>query len=332
MNYFRFYKNELPSIGDLVMCKVKQVNDINAYVDLLEYNISGSILLSELSRKSRVNVKKMIYEGKEEIYEVIKLDSDKKHIDLSKKNINVQEIEEFKSKYSKYRAIFNIMMKCSIEYKQDIDMLYREVVWILDEPKELEDLFTNNNLKESDPNDKTIIDEEPESESKDKISKSDKESENGSENGSESESESPCYDKFIEIANGNFKVLDNINLSDNVKNGLYDLISLSLKKKKMKIQSILQVKCHSKYGIIGIKNSLLETKKYCLEKYPDIELNIKYSSPEYVMYIITDNPNQASVIINEMIEFLNNYITTCYKGYIKVDKYPYIVENQKNNN
>lgn len=329
MNNFRFYKNELPLIGDLVMGKVKQVNDVNAYVDLLEYNIRGSILLSELSRKSRINVKKMIYEGKEDIYEVIKLDSSKKHIDLSKKNINTQEIEEFKAKYSKYRALFNIMMKCSIEYHLDLDMLYREIIWILDDPNFIYNL-NNNELKESDPND-TILKLDNKSKNKSNLglgSENGSESETGSEN--ESESQSLCYDKFVEIANGNSKILNQINLSDNIRDGLYKLISNALKKKKMKIQSNIHVQCYSEYGIIGIKNSLLETKKYCLEKYPNVELNIKLlASPEYSIYIVSTDIDNATMIINEMILFLENHITTTYKGRCDVDQYPQVVENQK---
>ena len=52
----RFYENVFPEPETLVMVNVKQIAEMGAYVQLLEYgNIEGMILLSELSRRRIVH-------------------------------------------------------------------------------------------------------------------------------------------------------------------------------------------------------------------------------------------------------------------------------------
>ena len=55
MKQCRMYDEKYPKVDELVYVRVKSVNDMNAYVELLEYNnIEGMILLSQLTRRNRI--------------------------------------------------------------------------------------------------------------------------------------------------------------------------------------------------------------------------------------------------------------------------------------
>eukprot|EP00894_Picocystis_sp_ML_P002522 jgi/Pico_ML_1/53039/g3659.t1 len=59
---------------------------MGAYVSLLEYNnIEGMILLSELSRRRIRSINKLIKVGRQEPVMVLRVDTEKGYIDLSKR-------------------------------------------------------------------------------------------------------------------------------------------------------------------------------------------------------------------------------------------------------
>jgi len=65
-------------VDEAVMCSVKQVDDVSAYVELLEYNnIQGMVLISELSRRRIRSVQKLLKVGRNEVLVVIRVDPDK---------------------------------------------------------------------------------------------------------------------------------------------------------------------------------------------------------------------------------------------------------------
>lgn len=60
------------------MFSVKQIQEMGAYVQLLEYNnIEGMILLSELSRRRIRSVQKLIRVGRNEVVVVLRVDKEK---------------------------------------------------------------------------------------------------------------------------------------------------------------------------------------------------------------------------------------------------------------
>jgi translation initiation factor 2 subunit 1 len=74
----RMYDQKYPEVDDLVMVKVKQIDELGAYVSLLEYNnIEGMILLSELSRRRIRSINKLIRVGRNEAVVVVRVDKDK---------------------------------------------------------------------------------------------------------------------------------------------------------------------------------------------------------------------------------------------------------------
>lgn len=74
----RMYEDKFPEVDDLVKVKVRQIAEMGAYVNLLEYNnIEGMILLSELSRRRIRSIQKLIRVGREEIVVVLRVDKEK---------------------------------------------------------------------------------------------------------------------------------------------------------------------------------------------------------------------------------------------------------------
>lgn len=74
----RMYQNRYPEVDDLVMVNVRQIAEMGAYVQLLEYdNIEGMILLSELSRRRIRSIQKLIRVGKNEVVVVLRVDKEK---------------------------------------------------------------------------------------------------------------------------------------------------------------------------------------------------------------------------------------------------------------
>ena len=70
------------------MVKINTVEDIGAYVSLLEYgNIEGMIALSELSKRKIRSLNKVLQVGNIEAVAVLHVDEEKGYIDLSKEKL-----------------------------------------------------------------------------------------------------------------------------------------------------------------------------------------------------------------------------------------------------
>ena len=84
----RFYRKDFPEEGDLVITQATKLHENGAYVVLLEYqNMEGLILSTEVTKKRVKSVNKFIKIGKTETMMVIRVDKEKRYIDLSKKKV-----------------------------------------------------------------------------------------------------------------------------------------------------------------------------------------------------------------------------------------------------
>lgn len=101
----RFYKEELPEIGDTVMGEIVRTDEAaGAYVVLKEYNqVQGLLLLTELTRKRVRSMNKLVKIGKTEPLLVTGVDQNQGFIDLSRKSVKTEERQECEERYSKAR-------------------------------------------------------------------------------------------------------------------------------------------------------------------------------------------------------------------------------------
>merc|ERR1711941_104646 len=113
----RMYEAEYPELDDLVMVRVNRINEIGAFVSLLEYNDKeGIILLSELSRRRLRSINKHIRVGK-------------------KKLLKEEDIVECTQRYQKSKTVHSIMTHVAELQTGDnvltLEELYKRIGWPL---------------------------------------------------------------------------------------------------------------------------------------------------------------------------------------------------------
>lgn len=124
------YKDELPNMDDLVVVKVKSIEDFGAFVSLLEYNhIEGMIMSSEVSRKRIRSIHKHLRIGRQDVMQVLRVDKEKGYIDLSKKNVTDDNVTECTEKYTKAKTVHSIMKHVSVSAKVPLRELLEKVAW-----------------------------------------------------------------------------------------------------------------------------------------------------------------------------------------------------------
>lgn len=129
----RFYEQQFPEVDDVVMVSVTSIQDMGAYVDLLEYDgISGMILLSELSRRRIRSINKLVRVGRNECVVVLRVDKEKGYIDLSKRRVSPEEIKKCTEKYNNAKSVHSIVRHVADVEKADILTLYEKTIWKLE--------------------------------------------------------------------------------------------------------------------------------------------------------------------------------------------------------
>ena len=130
----RYYENRYPDLDDLVMVKVRTIEQAAVYVQLLEYNnVDGMIPMTEVSRRRIRSIGKHLRIGKTEVVQVFRVDKEKGYIDLSKKKVTIDDIRKCEEKYTKNKAIHSIMMHVARQsgHVKSLEELYQKVTWPL---------------------------------------------------------------------------------------------------------------------------------------------------------------------------------------------------------
>ncbi len=84
-----------------------------------------------MSRKRVKYVKKLVKEGREEVLRVLRVDLEKGYMDLSKKTVQSEEIEEMKERYYQSKKVHEIMKILAFKVKIDLEKLYQQIGWPL---------------------------------------------------------------------------------------------------------------------------------------------------------------------------------------------------------
>jgi translation initiation factor 2 subunit 1 len=126
----RFYRNEWPERQELVMVKICNVNEEGAYVQLLEYNNrEGLILAASIAKKRIKNVKSLLKLGSQEVMQVMNVDQG--FIDLSKKTMQIKDVEEKKQMFNKSKVVHLIMNLTAFNLQCKTIELYEAFGWDL---------------------------------------------------------------------------------------------------------------------------------------------------------------------------------------------------------
>ena len=97
---------------------------------LIEYEKEGLLFKDEVSKRN-ISINRLLEIGKEEILKVIKVDTKKGYIDLSKKQVNEEEKDQCKLRYAKSKQVKVIAKMLSIHTKTPIETVYKKVIWPL---------------------------------------------------------------------------------------------------------------------------------------------------------------------------------------------------------
>lgn len=104
-----YYKNKLPLIDDIVIGKVENIDAFGVKISLIEYNnIQGFINCSDVSRKKKVNLNKLLTVGKDILLHVIQIDTVNQYIDLSKRTISDEDIKLFSEKHKLHIQLYGL--------------------------------------------------------------------------------------------------------------------------------------------------------------------------------------------------------------------------------
>ncbi|KAG0142541.1 hypothetical protein CROQUDRAFT_662417 [Cronartium quercuum f. sp. fusiforme G11] len=128
----RYYRPKFPEPDELVMVQVKQIQEMGAYVKLLEYdNIEGMILLSELSRRRIRSIQKLIRVGRNEVVVVMRVDKEKGYIDLSKRRVSAEDVVKCEERYNKSKTVSSIVRHVAEKTELDLEAVNEMIAWPL---------------------------------------------------------------------------------------------------------------------------------------------------------------------------------------------------------
>eukprot|EP00792_Barthelona_sp_PAP020_P006034 TRINITY_DN2890_c0_g1_i1.p1 TRINITY_DN2890_c0_g1~~TRINITY_DN2890_c0_g1_i1.p1 ORF type:complete len:327 (+),score=107.84 TRINITY_DN2890_c0_g1_i1:128-1108(+) len=137
----RFWEKEYPDIDEMVMVQVTSIDEYGASVALLEYgNCVGMLPLSALSKRRIRSLSKHVKIGRNEVCQVVRVDSEKGYIDVSKQRLVEDAITACIHRHDNYNEVKSMMShllavrkskklklpsNCSLEY------LFEHIVWPL---------------------------------------------------------------------------------------------------------------------------------------------------------------------------------------------------------
>ena len=132
MTRCRYYEQEYPGLEEMVMGRVRGVEELAAYVNLIEYDMAeGMVLLAELSRRRIRSMAKLFRVGKDEPLIVMRVDSKKGYVDLSKRRVTRDAVPAFEEKFNKAKAVHSILRHVAQTCKIKLLDLYTHIAWPL---------------------------------------------------------------------------------------------------------------------------------------------------------------------------------------------------------
>ncbi|TKR93419.1 hypothetical protein L596_007880 [Steinernema carpocapsae] len=271
----RFYHNKFPEVEDTVMVNVKQIAEMGAYVNLLEYNNKeGMILLSELSRRRIRSVNKLIRVGRNECVVVIRVDNDKGYIDLSKRRVYTKDLLQCEDRFAKAKSINSILRhvaeQLGYENDEQLEDLYERTAWYFDK----------------------------------KLKK-----------------KAAAYDIFKK-AIIDPTVLDECDITPEVKEKLLEDIRKRLTPQAVKIRGEIEVSCFAYEGIEAVKSALIAGQKCSTEEMP-IEIKL-IAAPLFVVTTQTMERTEGLDAVNNALQCIKEKIES-FGGTFKIVMAPKVV-------
>jgi translation initiation factor 2 subunit 1 len=134
-------KPEWPEVGDLVIATIETVTDYGAYAKLDEYSKRGLLHVSEISSSWIRNIRDFVREGQKMVLKVLRVDSEKGHIDLSLRRVTKRERIEKILLWKKDRKAEALLRGVAEKVGMPFEEVYEKAGILVDEKFGLYDGF-----------------------------------------------------------------------------------------------------------------------------------------------------------------------------------------------
>ncbi len=132
-------KEEWPEVGELVVATVERVIEYGAYVRLDEYDKEGLLHISEMSSSWVRNIRDYAREGQKVVLKVLRVDPERKHVDLSLRRVTRRERTEKMLSWKRSRKVESLMRSASKKLGASIDEIYEKAGILME--KEFGDIY-----------------------------------------------------------------------------------------------------------------------------------------------------------------------------------------------
>jgi translation initiation factor 2 subunit 1 len=126
-------KPEWPEAGDLVLASVQRITDFGAYATLDEYGKEGLLHVSEVSSGWVRNIRDFVREGQKTVLKVLRVNSEKGHIDLSLRRVSGRERREKLLSWKHDRKADSILRSVAEKLKMSPAEVYEKTQTVLEE-------------------------------------------------------------------------------------------------------------------------------------------------------------------------------------------------------
>jgi translation initiation factor 2 alpha subunit (eIF-2alpha) len=133
------YSKKTPELNEVTLVKITDINKLNIVATLLDYDdIVGYISYSELSKKKRYKLHKIVTIGKEVVVQVSGFNKEKNYAELSIRSLIASEITEFNNNRQSYLKLYNLWRIVYMKLNPIFDMDFTKVV-----PDEINNFMKN---------------------------------------------------------------------------------------------------------------------------------------------------------------------------------------------
>jgi translation initiation factor 2 subunit 1 len=126
-------KAEWPETGDLVLASVNRITDYGAYVTLDEYGKEGLLHISEVSSGWVRNIRDFVREDQKIVLKVLRVNTEKGHIDLSLRRVSRRERREKVLSWKRERKADSLLRSVSEKLKIPPEELHTKTAALLEE-------------------------------------------------------------------------------------------------------------------------------------------------------------------------------------------------------
>ncbi len=122
------HRTGFPEENEIVLCTVNNIQHHSVFAKLDEYGRVGLIHISEVSPGRIRNIRDYVVEGKKVVCKVLRVDTDKGHIDLSLRRVNESQKKTKISEIKQEQKAEKILEFVCKELKLDIKKIHSELV------------------------------------------------------------------------------------------------------------------------------------------------------------------------------------------------------------